>query len=170
MPALTRLFAPQNAGFTLIELLLVIMIVGVVMTFVSLNIGAKPSGAKQAAHQLQSLLSLAQEEAILKGQVLGWKMTTQDYGFYGYKNRQWFPLTKDKLLRHYKVSAELTYKLSLENSKIIQLSNSAVPQLVILPDGSINDFTLRLETLDHLESYQVFSQQGKIKSQLIVPK
>lgn len=169
MPSTNLAISTKNAGFTLIEVLIVIIIVGVVMTFVSLNIGAKPSSAKHAAQQLQSLLELARDEAILKGQVLGWQMSSQNYSFSRYKNKTWQPLTADKLLRSYNLQPELEYKLLLDNSKV-KINDKSLPQIILLPDGSINDFSLFIQPIDHSETYQIFTQQGKIKTQLVIEK
>lgn len=160
---------PKNSGFTLIELLVVLIIVGVLITFVSLNIAAKPSSAKQAAQQLQNLLELARDEAILKGQILGWQITPQSYGFYRYQNRIWQPVSADKLLRHYNLTQELEYKLELDNAKV-KIDAESVPQITLLPDGSVTDFSLFIQPIDHSETYQIFSQQGKIKTRLVNPK
>jgi general secretion pathway protein H len=159
----------KNAGFTLIELLIVLIIIGVVMTAVSLNIGAKPSSAKQAAGQLQSLLELARDDAILKGQILGWKISPETYAFYRYKDKKWLPLTADKLLRSYQLQPELNYKLVLDNSKV-SYDKESLPQIIILPDGSLNDFSLFIQLQDRTENYQVYSQQGKIKTQRVDEK
>jgi general secretion pathway protein H len=159
----------KNSGFTLIELLIVLIIVGVLMTFVSLNIGAKPSSAKQAAQQLQNLLTLAQEEAILKGHILGWKISPQTYTFYRYKDKIWQPLSADKILRSYQLQPDLEYKLSLDNAKV-KYDKESPPQITLLPDGSVNDFTLLIQLIDHSETYKVFTEQGKIKTLLVTEK
>lgn len=160
---------PKTLGFTLIELLIVLIIVGVVMTLVSLNIGAKPSTAKQATNQLQGLLELARDEAILKGQILGWKITPETYAFYRYKEKKWLPLGADKLLRTYKLHPELEYKLVLDSAKV-NYDKESLPQIILLPDGSVNDFSLFIQLKDHTETYKVFTQQGKIKTQLLEEK
>lgn len=160
---------PTPSGFTLIELLIVLIIVGVMVTLVSLNIGAKPSTAKQAAYQLQSLLELAREEAILKGQVLGWKLSLDSYAFYRYKNKIWLPLTTDKLLRRYQLHPGLEYKLELDNAKV-NYDKDSLPQITLLPDGSVNNFSLLIQLSDHTETYKVYPQQSKIKTQLLTEK
>jgi type II secretion system protein H len=145
------------------------MIVGVVMTLVSLNIGAKPSTAKQTSQQLQGLLELAREDAILKGQVLGWKITRESYSFYCYKEKVWQPLTADKLLKSYPLHPELDYQLIIDNAKI-NLDQSSLPQILLLPDGSVSHFKLLLTLKDRSESYLLFSEQGKIKTALVEEK
>jgi general secretion pathway protein H len=159
----------KHSGFTLIELLIVLMIIGVVVSLVSLNIGAKPSSAKHEAQKLQGLLELSKDDAILKGQILGWKISMENYGFYRYKDKTWQPLSADKLLRSYPLHPELEYKLMLDKAKVSYDAES-LPQIVLLPDGSINDFILSIQPHDHSETYQVYSQQGKIKTLLVDEK
>lgn len=158
-----------NSGFTLLELLIVLMIVGVMVSLVSLNIGAKPSSSKQAAQQLQQLLALAQEEAILKGQILGWKITPIDYGFYRYKNKQWQLITGDKILHNYPLSEELNYTLELDNRKI-NYANQSPPQILLLPDALLNNFTVLIQLQDKTASYKIYSEQGKIKMLFVAEK
>lgn len=162
-------FQRKNAGFTLIELLIVLIIVGVMVSLVSLNISAKPSAAKQEATQLQSLLELAKDEAILKGQVLGFKITAENYAFYRYKEQKWLPLDQDKLLRSRSLQPELEYQLLLDNAKV-NYDKEGLPQILILPDGSINPFSLLMQLKDHSETYKVYSELGKIKTQLLDEK
>jgi general secretion pathway protein H len=159
----------KNLGFTLIELLIVLIIVGVVMTLVSLNIGAKPSDAKQTANQLQSLFELARDDAILKGQILGWKITPENYAFYLYKNKLWLPLNKDNLLRSYQLHPGLEYQLTLDNAKV-KYDKDSPPQILLLPDGSVNNFVLFIQLKDHSETYKVYPEHGKIKAILMEDK
>lgn len=156
----------KNLGFTLIELLVVLVIIGVMVTLVSLNIAARPSPAKQEAYRLQSLLELAHDEAILKGQILAWKITPTAYAFYRYKDKQWQLLTADKILRSYSLQSELSYKLELDNAKI-DYTKESQPQIMLLPDGLINDFSLFVQLQNQFETYKVYSEQGKIKTLLI---
>jgi general secretion pathway protein H len=159
----------KDKGFTLIELLIVLIIIGVVVTLVSLNIDAKPSTAKQAANQLQQLLELARDDSILKGQIIGWKITPENYAFYLYKDQKWFPLINDNLLRSYQLQPELNYKLFVDNTKV-DYAQESYPQIVLLPDGSISHFNLLINVKEEVESYQVFMQQGKIKALLVEDK
>lgn len=160
---------PKNSGFTLIELLIVLIIIGVVITLVSLNIGARPSTAKQAANQLQQLLELGRDDAILKGQIIGWKITPENYAFYTYKNQKWLLLANDNLLRSYKLQPELDYKLFVDNAKV-DYAQESYPQIVLLPDGSISQFNLLIKVKEETETYQVFMQQGKVKAALVEDK
>lgn len=169
IPLSLKMFPKKNSGFTLIELLIVLIIVGVVMTLVSLNIGAKPSTAKQEAKQLQSLLELARDDAILKGYVLGWKITPESYAFYRYKEKLWIPLIKDNLLHNYQLHPELDYQLIVDNSKV-KYDKESLPQIILLPDGSVNEFNLLIQLKDRTESYKVYPEHGKIKSLLIEDK
>jgi general secretion pathway protein H len=160
----------RTQGFTLIELLIVLVIVGVMMSLISLNIGSRPSSAKQAAEQIQQLLTLAREEAILKGQILAWKLTSENYSFYGYKNKSWL-LLNDTLLRTYRLPEELDYSLSVESAKENSNQNqNQIPQVLLLPDGSISRFNLIIHPKDDSENYTVFIQQGKIKAGLLAIK
>jgi general secretion pathway protein H len=159
----------KKSGFTLIELLIVLIIVGTVITLVSLNIGAKPSIAKHAASQLQGLLELARDEAVLKGQVLGFKLTAENFSFYRYREKLWQPIVKDNLLRSYQLHPGLDYQLTLDNAKV-KNDKDSLPQIILLPDGSLNNFELIIQPKDHSESYKVTIMRGKLTAQLAEDK
>jgi len=74
-------------GFTLLELLVVLVIVGILFSFAALSLSARPDPTKQEAYQVQQLLNLALEDAILRGQIMGWTLTEQEHNFSRFKNQ-----------------------------------------------------------------------------------
>ena len=72
-----------NAGFSLLELLVVIVIIGIAVSFATLTFG--DNQAKRMSHksqQLAALIELAKEQAIFNSQELGLLFTKNSYTFY----------------------------------------------------------------------------------------
>jgi general secretion pathway protein H len=70
-------------GFTLVEVLVVVLIIGVLVTFASLSIGSRAVSDKvdTEAARMKQLFQLAQEEAELRGIEFGFRYTDAGYEF-----------------------------------------------------------------------------------------
>jgi len=84
-PASGRLFAlrRRQSAFTLLELMAVIVIIGVVLSFVTLSAGGdrRAEQMQREAQRLVSLLQLASEEAIANSRQLALRVGQSDYAF-----------------------------------------------------------------------------------------
>lgn len=89
--AATRTRIPREHGFTLIEILVVLVIIGVALTFATLSID--PSGpADRLDEEAQRLLALSQtaaDEAILSGHTLGLEQIRGGYRFVKLNEAGW---------------------------------------------------------------------------------
>jgi general secretion pathway protein H len=83
-------------GFTLIEIVVVIVIIGVILSFATLSIGSGGLEQKleQEAQRLASLLQLASQEAILQSKEMGVFFETDGYRFYVLTSKKWQALTE----------------------------------------------------------------------------
>ncbi|NJO14429.1 MAG: type II secretion system minor pseudopilin GspH [Thioploca sp.] len=87
-------------GFTLIEIMVVLIIIGVVLSFVTLSVGngRQTQQLQQEAQRLASLLTLASQEAILQAKELGVAFTPEGYRFYEWQGQtKWQALNNDDL-------------------------------------------------------------------------
>ncbi|BCG64181.1 MAG: general secretion pathway protein H [Methyloprofundus sp.] len=149
-------------GFTLLELLVVLVLISILFSFATLSLNTRPSPAKHAAYQIQQLLNLAQEDSILRGQIMGWTLTTTQQYFSRYQNQQWQTLEKDQLLNSHPLDPILNYQLQIDNLNIIATKNS-LPQIIFLPDGSISHFELIVQAANSDIAYKIYTQQNTIK-------
>lgn len=91
---------PRRGGFTLIEILVAIVIAGIALAMVAVNgLPGAQRGLRFEAERLAQLLSLAREEAQVRGQPLRLQADDQGYRFQILRERQWRPLTDDVDLR-----------------------------------------------------------------------
>jgi general secretion pathway protein H len=91
----------RQRGFTLLELLVVLVIVGIMLGFVTLN--ALPSGRQALQNEAQRialLLQLARDEAIVRNRPIAFDVDQYRYRFWILdENNVWQPIDKDDMLR-----------------------------------------------------------------------
>ncbi len=167
---LPPLFKLKKSGFTLLELLVVLVIMGILFSFAALSLNSRPAPTKQAAYQLQQLLNLALDDAVLRGQIMGWSLHDSEHYFSRYKDNQWLPLSSDNLLRHYRLNKALDYQLEIDGLPA-DTTQTTLPQILLLPDGSISQFnlTIKLKNSQELEEdgYKLYSDYNSIKLSLL---
>lgn len=166
-PASGRLFAfsaSASRGFTLLEIMVVVIIVGIVLTFATLNTGgdSRAEQMQREAERLLALLELAQEEAVMRGEQLALRIGEADYEFMILENDDWAPLVDNKPLRPRKLPQGIELRLELQDNPPPGLSaeNDEQPQVFLLSSGEMTPFILTLAA-DESE------QQFRIKASLL---
>ncbi len=90
----------RTAGFTLIELMVVLMVIGVVAGMVTMSAAPSPQRELRAdADRLAQLLSLAREEAQVRGAPIRFEADASGFRFVVFRDREWQPITDDRDLR-----------------------------------------------------------------------
>jgi general secretion pathway protein H len=89
----------RPAGFTLIELMVVLVIIGVMLGAVGLSIRSADRSLQFEAERLAQLLSLAREEAQVRGAPIRLDADEQGFRFMIRRDRQWQPILDDRDLR-----------------------------------------------------------------------
>ncbi|HEY5632928.1 MAG TPA: GspH/FimT family pseudopilin [Burkholderiaceae bacterium] len=99
-PLRARRPAARARGFTLIELLVAMVIAAIAITTVAVNgwPGAQ-RGLRFEAERLALLLSLAREEAQVRGRPIRLAADREGYRFIEYAERRWVPIADDEYLR-----------------------------------------------------------------------
>jgi general secretion pathway protein H len=91
----------RQRGFTLLELLVVLVIVGIMLGFVTLN--ALPSGRQALQNEAQRialLMQLARDEAIVRNRPVAFEADQFRYRFWILdENNVWQAINKDDMLR-----------------------------------------------------------------------
>jgi len=146
-------------GFTLLELLVVLVMIGIILTFAMLSIGdgGRQDRLEQEARRLQALFSLASEEAVLRSLELGVVLQRQGYRFVGYDGEAWQPLAGDSLFREHALPEAMELKLFIDGLPVELAAlpeegadgdAGPAPQLLFFSSGERQPFELTLAYRD----------------------
>ncbi|RKZ48051.1 MAG: type II secretion system protein GspH [Candidatus Parabeggiatoa sp. nov. 2] len=131
-------------GFTLIEIMVVMVIIGVILSFVTLSIGDGGLARKleQEAQRLASLLTLASQEAIIQAKEMGVSFETDGYRFYVLQEQKWYALTtQDDIFRPRTLPLGMQTEIRLEGEPIVLNEvQKNTPQLLLLSSGELTAF------------------------------
>ncbi len=183
-PAQCPVQSSTQWGFTLIEISVVLLLVGIITTFLVLSIGSRPLDDRMhnEAERLRQLMGLAADEAQLKGVQIGLQLGSDGYRFLRLNDsQQWVVYDSDGPLRPRRLPKPFTLSLHIEGHAIKaadlqQHSNSddsdssdsdkkkIVPQILILSSGEMTAFKLDLGAPHQLLYYELSADAlGRLK-------
>jgi general secretion pathway protein H len=118
----------RDGGFTLIELLLVLLIAGIALTLLTVAGVSNPQRELRfEAEKLAQVLTLAREEAQVRGTAIRFEANANGYAFLVVKDREWQPLTDDDDLRARSWSQPTQWRLVREDDRgVIEFGRDAV--------------------------------------------
>ena len=163
MPRRTTFNRPTS-GFTLLELLVVLLIVGILVSLLTLSVGlvGADSAQRREAERIEALVQLAGEETMLHGIEMGLRVYRRAYEFSIYRDatEEWTPLAGDELFRRRDIPQGLELDLELEDRKVIlefeaDDNKNYRPQVFIMSSGNVTPFKLRFREAFSSDSYQV---------------
>lgn len=155
---------PKHKGFTLLELLIVMLIIGIIISFATLAIGDKKQQVlRHEIKQLAALIQFTQQEAIFKNQDLAINFTENTYSFYVLSEQRWQRL-KQTPFRTRVFPAGLEVDLIVEDDTIQLANTETEPQLLLLSSGEISPFTLYL--WHEADEYQRLVLTGNLLGEL----
>ena len=174
--------AHAQRGFTLLEVMVVILIMGVMVTFASLSIGSRVNEDKleNEARRAEAIIKLASEEAEAKGVEIGLRFTNGGYRLLRYDaTQQWIDYEPSGSLRRRVFGAPFALDLRVDGRPVKlppdltpeeerELAESAelkgdreneaqklTPQVLLLSSGEITSFTLQMTAPGVAASYRV---------------
>ncbi len=140
--------AGRSAGFTLLELMVVMVLIGIIFSFAVLSMRGDDVAEimQQEARRLETLLALANDEAIVRGEELGVRFTDEGYEFLVLAQEGW-QVPDDGLLKAYTLPADITMELELEGDQSSdnekpQPDTELPPQVLILSSGEMTPFAV----------------------------
>ena len=90
---------PRQGGFTLVEMLVALVIAGILIGVATLSIGGFDRTLRYETERLAQLLSLAREEALVRGAPIRLETSEEGYRFAIRRDRRWLPVLDDRDLR-----------------------------------------------------------------------
>ena len=155
----------QLKGFTLIEILIVIVIISIVSGIALLTLSRNQQKQYEyLANSLAHLITLAEEEAMLRPATIGLAFTSSSFQFLTYQNTpktHWQALAESPFgLHRFSPTMQLTVKAQ---DKPVALDGQ--PHIIISASGDITPFTIWIGKQDQLPSYQVIGHaDGNVTS------
>ena len=157
---MSRMPAPlfrQSAGFTLIELMVVIVLIGIIFTFAALSLGGDDVAElmEQETRRLVTLMDMASDEAIVRGEELAIHFTDDSYAFLVLGDAGWVAPQDDALLKSHTLPADIELQLEVEGELPLLTmhdpdeeseDDALVPQVYILSSGEMTPFTVTLRS------------------------
>ena len=155
----------HNAGFTLIELLVVVTVIGIIVSIalLSLSVLGDDRQLRIEARRVSTLLTAAQDEAVMQGREFGLEVMRNSYRFVEYDPYQarWLELQGDDIFHVRQLPDDIEFDLLLEDKMILLSSEAATmedpdsmvtsalskkyaPHIMIFSSGESTPFELRI--------------------------
>lgn len=133
MPALR----PRIEGFTLLEVLVVLILIGIIVTFAAASLRGPDAAARvqQEAARAQALLQLASDEAVMRARIYGVQIRADGYTFVARGPDGWHTVN-EKPLQPRALPAGIRLPAPAD-------SEDQAPQILLLADGTFSPFALR---------------------------
>lgn len=162
-------------GFTMIELMVVILLVGLLVSFAVLSVGG-PSARDiqhEEARRILARMDLAREEAVMQARSLGVRFERDGYLFYGIGEGQWRMLDQGGLLDPHELPEAVAIDVEIDGLEVELFGDDETaaeengddedddgeavrPQIFFLAGGEIvPDFTIRILSEDTDTEYRI---------------
>ena len=142
-------------GFTLIELLIVLVLIGLITGMAMLSMGTADPRDQQKleAERLVKLLELATQEAVTRGDNIGFELFRQGYRFTVVKKNKWQPEITDGVFKSRSLLPQMLLELIMDEHDVVLTrqpieSVDPKPQIILTPDGDMELFKIRLTIKD----------------------
>jgi general secretion pathway protein H len=170
-------------GFTLLEVMVVLVLIGIIFSFAVLSVSRNDQDEvmKRETRRLATLIDMANNEAVIRGQELAIHFTRDGYAFLVLQPEGWKELPDDPLLKPHKLPAGFSVRIEVEgdppglgqketgdapglgqqDKKIAD--DTLTPQVYILSSGEMTPFSATLQAEHNRVRYHLTaSMLGKL--------
>lgn len=150
----------RTRGFTLLELLVVLVIIGIVLSFAVITLPRDDRGLEHETRRLAALIELTAQEAVMQGRELAVELNANGYSFVAFDGERWQSLADDTELRARELPDALALDASVEGESI-QLSpdenedEAEHARIVALSSGEMTPFSVTLRQVEGEQSYRL---------------
>ncbi len=119
----------RRSGFTLIELLVVLVIGAMLTSMVAMSVASNPGrDLRFEAERLGALLSLAREEAQVRGGAIRFEANDKGYRFVALLDREWQPIPNEPDLRErvWQEPTEVKIERIVEGKPVVEFGRDSV--------------------------------------------
>lgn len=143
----------RQTGFTILELLVVILIIGMIMSFAALSVGGgADKTVEQEAKRLTALMRLASEESIMNSRDMVLQLTRTQYSFLllDEVTQQLVPMAEEEtIFRARKLPDDVLLKEAEIGGESVTLSvdpgkDEDLPTIFILSSGEMTPFVIQV--------------------------
>ena len=137
--------------------MVVMVLIGIIFTFATLSMRGDDVAQmmERETRRLETLLALANDEAIVRGEEIGVRFTDDSYEFLVLALDGW-KLPDDGLLKTYTLPADIQLELEIEDEQALGPGEAEPdveppPQVLILSSGEMTPFSVTFSS--HLSDY-----------------
>ena len=154
--------ATINRGFTLLEVLVVLLIIGIIISFAVLSVGQSDDRAAEELRRLAALIELASQESVLKGKAHAVEIKSGGYEFLVLarsenNEEEYQSITGDNLLRARSLPDDLRFEPDIESegAALNEDAEEVAARIVLYPSGEMTPFDLPLRSLDQNKTHRL---------------
>jgi general secretion pathway protein H len=161
-------------GFTLLEIMVVLILIGIIFSFAVLSVGRNDQDEmmKRETRRLATLIDMANDEAVIRGEELAIHFTENGYAFLVLQIEGWREPQDDQLLKSYKLPKGISVRIEVEgdppslgqqDKKDKKADETLTPQVYILSSGEMTPFSATfMAEQSHVRYHLTATMLGKL--------
>ncbi len=151
-------------GFTLLEVLVVMLVIGVLVSFAMLSLRQGDNRLEEEAQRLAELIKLAAEEAIFEGREHAVEFSDEGYTFLAFDGEKWQPLPDEPILRPRTLPDDASLSVDVEGDYVTlgadpdeedQDERATPSRIYLLSSGEVTPFHITLRRTGEVGGFRI---------------